>query len=110
MTSTVLNVIVALASVLLLIIGLGLALRRFAPAAGPNGALLQVHASLALGGRERLLLVQAGPDYLLLGVSPGRVQTLHTLPPEAIGELLQANPRQRGSAFAAILQNMAGRA
>ncbi|MFT5446394.1 MAG: flagellar protein FliO/FliZ [Gammaproteobacteria bacterium] len=35
---------------------------------------LRVRASLALGGKERLVLVQVHDETLVLGVSPGRVQ------------------------------------
>ena len=109
MTATLLNILVALGLVLLLIIGLGFAVRRYSPAVGRTTALLRVHASLGLGGRERVVLVQAGADYLLLGVSPGRVQTLHQLDRAHTAELLQAQPEHNGAVFAAILQNMAGK-
>lgn len=111
MTATILNILVALALVLLLIVGLGILARRLSPTLGRPGALLRVHASLGLGGRERVLLVQAGEDYLLLGVSPGRVQTLHQLERAATAELLQSqgNGHGHGAAFASILQNLAGK-
>lgn len=109
MTATLLNILFALGLVLLLIVGLGFAARRFAPTLGRASTLLRVHASLGLGGRERVVLVQAGDDYLLLGVSPGRVQALHQLDSAQTAELLQAQPERGGAAFAAILQNMAGK-
>lgn len=109
MTTTILNITLALALVLTLIVGLGLLARRYAPALGRPSGLLRVHASLSLGGRERMLLVQAGNDYLLLGVSPGRVTTLHQLDGVVIEAALQAGPERSGAAFAAILQNLAGK-
>ena len=36
----------------------------------------QVLAALSLGARERVVLVQVGDKQLVLGVAPGRVQTL----------------------------------
>lgn len=109
MTATLLDIALALGLVLLLIVGLGHAARRLAPGLGRSSALLRVHASLGLGGRERLVLVQAGADYLLLGVSPGRVQALHQLDSAMIQQLLQEQPGRNGAAFAAILQHMAGK-
>lgn len=109
MTTTILNIVVALALVLTLIVGLGLLARRFAPTLGRPSGLLRVHASMALGGRERMLLVQAGNDYLLLGVSPGSVRTLHQLDAASIEVALQAGPERSGAAFASILQNLAGK-
>jgi flagellar protein FliO/FliZ len=39
----------------------------------------RVLAALSLGARERVVLLQAGDKQLVLGVSPGRVQTLCVL-------------------------------
>lgn len=44
---------------------------------GPGN--MRVIAGLSLGARERAVLVQVGDKQLLLGVAPGRVQTLHVL-------------------------------
>ena len=46
----------------------------------PQGAgALRVIAGLSLGARERAVLIQVGDKQILLGVAPGRVQTLHVL-------------------------------
>lgn len=46
----------------------------------PQGAgALRVIAGLSVGSRERAVLVQVGDKQLLLGVAPGRVQTLYVL-------------------------------
>jgi flagellar protein FliO/FliZ len=42
---------------------------------------MRVRGSLPLGGKERLLLVEAEGERLLLGVSPGGVQLVHRLSP-----------------------------
>lgn len=39
----------------------------------------RVLGAISLGSRERMLLVQVGDTQLLVGVAPGRVQTLHVL-------------------------------
>ncbi|MFC1774266.1 flagellar biosynthetic protein FliO [Pseudomonadota bacterium] len=49
---------------------------RFQMAAGGG---LRVLGGLSMGSRERVVLIQAGETQLLLGVAPGRVQTLHVL-------------------------------
>lgn len=43
-----------------------------------HGAL-QVVTDIAVGTKERVVLVQVGKQQLLLGVAPGRVNTLHVL-------------------------------
>lgn len=74
---TWMQTLASLALVVALIFALSWLLRRAAGLRGPRHAALQVRAALAVGQRERVLWVQAGNTHLLLGVSPGRVQTLH---------------------------------
>ncbi|CAA9890990.1 Flagellar protein [Candidatus Methylobacter favarea] len=45
-----------------------------------NGAeKLRIVGGLSLGMREKVILLQAGKKQLILGVTPGRIQTLHIL-------------------------------
>lgn len=50
---------------------------RGGAAAGPGS--LQVMAQVALGARERAILLRVGRQQLLIGVAPGSVRTLHVL-------------------------------
>ncbi len=43
-----------------------------------NG-LLRIVAGLAVGTKDRIVLVQVGEEQILLGLSPGRIEKLHTL-------------------------------
>ena len=69
----------ALLLVLALIVGLGWLLKRmpgsgFRPAAG-----LKLVASLQVGAKERVVVVEVGGQQLLLGVSAGGISALHQL-------------------------------
>ncbi len=44
-----------------------------------NSPLLRVIASVHVGPRERVVIVEAGQSWLVLGVAPGRVNAIHTL-------------------------------
>ena len=44
-----------------------------------SGGALQIVTEIAVGTKERVVLVQVGNQQLLLGVAPGRVNTLHVL-------------------------------
>jgi flagellar protein FliO/FliZ len=48
---------------------------------------LKVIGGLSMGSRERVVLLQVGEEQLLLGISPGRINTLHVLdtPLEVVG-------------------------
>jgi len=52
---------------------------------GAAGAL-QIQGGLQVGAKERVLMIRAGDTHLLIGVAPGRVQTLHVFdqPPSGI--------------------------
>ena len=41
--------------------------------------LLKIVAGLPLGTRDRIIVLQVGEEQLLLGLSPGRIENLHTL-------------------------------
>ena len=63
-----------------LILGLGwLAKRMPGMKRGANAAQLKVVASVALGPRERAVVLDVGGQQLLVGVGQGGVRTLHTL-------------------------------
>ncbi|MDH5802647.1 MAG: flagellar biosynthetic protein FliO [Gammaproteobacteria bacterium] len=68
-----------LVAVLLLIGAAAWFARRFGNFHSTAGGDLRVVAGLALGARERLLVVQVADEQLLLGVAPGRVSKLHVL-------------------------------
>jgi flagellar protein FliO/FliZ len=65
--------------ILLLIFGLSWLVRRFGRLPMASKADLSILGGVSLGPRERAVLLQVGGTKLLVGVAPGRVQTLHVL-------------------------------
>ena len=43
-------------------------------------SLLKVISGVAVGQRERIVLVEVNDTWLVVGVAPGQVRTLHTMP------------------------------
>lgn len=85
----------ALALVVLLIFGLAVAAQRLRLGRGASGRHLKVVDALALGARERLLLVDVAGERVLLGVAGGRIERLHVLAgagdfPAALGTAIEA--------------------
>ncbi len=74
------QVLGALVLVLVLIFGLATATQRLRLGRGANGRHLRIVDALALGERERLLLVDVAGERVLLGVAAGRIERLHVLP------------------------------
>lgn len=67
----------ALLLVVALILGLGKLVKRVQNTRIGQGPTLNIKGGIQVGGKERVVWIQAGDTHLLLGVSPGRVQTLH---------------------------------
>ncbi len=82
-----------LALVIVLILVSAWTLRRLNQFSAAHGNRLRILGGLSVGTRERVVLLQVGERQLLLGVAPGRVETLHVLQP---GELLGAESHQPG--------------
>lgn len=77
----VLQTLLALGAVLAALWGLAQLLRRVGQPRGlPNGANLRVLGAASVGPRERVVLVELGSTWLVVGVAPGNVRALHTLP------------------------------
>ena len=58
-------------------------------ASGP----IEIVADVSLGAKERAVLVQVGGKQLLLGVAPGRVNTLHVLDEPVVIDRLRASEK-----------------
>jgi flagellar protein FliO/FliZ len=76
---SVVQLTLSLAAVVAAIFGLGWVLRRMHGLPGSTHRALRIVATLPVGTRERLAVVQVGEAQILIGLSPGRIQTLHVL-------------------------------
>jgi flagellar protein FliO/FliZ len=77
---SLLQVFLGLAAVLALIAGTAWVAKRFGVMRGGNSGVLQVVSSTAVGTRERVVVVEVGESWLVVGVAPGSVNALMTLP------------------------------
>ncbi len=75
-TGVVLEMVAVLIAVIILILGLGWLIKRVGnfPTAGKG--MVKILGGVSLGPRERAVVLEAGNRRLLVGVAPGRVQTL----------------------------------
>jgi len=77
---SILQVVAGLAAVLAMVWAIAWLLKRFSPVHGSRSGLVRVIGGAALGQRERIVVVEVGGTWLLVGVAPGQVRTLHTMP------------------------------
>ena len=82
-----------LAIVLALVIGSLWVLKKLVNQRGEGAGLLRVVAGTAVGTRERVVIVEVGSTWLVLGVAPGRVSALAEVPRQATS----AQPANQGS-------------
>jgi flagellar protein FliO/FliZ len=77
---SLLQTIAALCLVLGLLAVLAWFLKRYGPKAAGGSAQLRIVGALNLGGRERIIVVEVGDQWIVVGASPGRVNALATMP------------------------------
>ena len=96
---------------LILIVGLLAATawmaRKVSGGKGFGQAGLKVIGGVALGPRERIVLVEVGDDWLVIGIVPGQIRTLHRLAKGSLPE--GALPAGADKPFAQWLQGIAQR-
>ena len=96
---------------LCLIVGLLAAATWFArKASGGKGfgqGGMKVVGGVALGPRERLILIEVGKECLVVGIVPGQIRTLHRLPKDDIAVNPENAPEMRS--FAQWLQGISER-
>lgn len=79
-TAGLLQVVVALGLVLAAIAAFAWFLRRLTPGAMSTRGWLRVVGGAMVGPKERVVLIEVGDTWLLLGVAASSVTVLHTLP------------------------------
>ncbi len=65
--------------VVLVIVALAWLVKKLNLAQQSGQGLIRVVAGLSLGTRDRIVLLQVGEEQILVGLSPGRIEKLHTL-------------------------------
>lgn len=78
-TESVMQMIFSLLLVLAAIVAVSWLFKRMNLAQQGTGNLLKVIGSVAIGQRERAVLIEINDTWLVVGVGPGQIRTLHTL-------------------------------
>src|SRR5512139_555508 len=100
---SLLQVFIGLVAVLLLIAATAWVAKRFGITRGGSANVLQVISSASVGARGRVVVVEVGESWLVVGVAPGSVNALMTLPR---GEIQSPAARPLNASFAAGLQHL----
>lgn len=79
-TGSLLQMLLGLAVVLGLVLACAWIMKRLQTRAGGSAGIVRVVAGAAVGPRERVVLLEVAGNWLVIGVAPGRVSALHTMP------------------------------
>lgn len=101
-----LQMLFGLAMVVAVIGGIAWAAKKYAKPVLGSSPLLKTVASAHLGPRERVVVVEIGEEWLVLGITAQQITALHHLPRR---ELPAEPPTARGIDFQSLLARTIGR-
>lgn len=97
---SLLQTIFALCVVLGLLALFAWAMKRYGPKAAGGSAHIRMVGGLNLGGRERIIVVEVGDQWIVVGASPGRVNALATMPKQGdapVPATAELHPHQKNA-------------
>ncbi|MCW8935438.1 MAG: flagellar biosynthetic protein FliO [Gammaproteobacteria bacterium] len=86
-----LNMAMGLVVVIALILGLAWVLKKYGRLPNNNQVDMKVLGGLSLGTREKAILIEIENKRLLVGVTPGHIQTLYVLDDNAVGSVAEGS-------------------
>lgn len=112
-SGSIVQIIFSLLLVLAAIVLVAWLLKRMNAVRQGSGNLLKILGGVAIGQRERIVLVEVNDAWLVVGVGPGQIRTLHTLQkpdviePNAVGASQSADkPRNFSDVLSSALGSL----
>jgi len=103
------QILVALFSVVLIIFALSIVLKKFNIFPGTSSGAIRVIAGISLGSKDRLLLIQIGDEQILLSAGPGNINKIHKLTTPVEANLKSSSEKARGNSFSSLLRSVSSR-
>lgn len=100
---------IGLMVILALIAGAAWLAKRFGNFKIAAQGQMKVVAGLSLGAKERVVLLELGDEQLLLGVAPGRIQTLHILDKPLLSNGTKPSAKSFSDKLGAAMSSAMGR-
>ncbi|WP_371324744.1 flagellar biosynthetic protein FliO [Dechloromonas sp. ZY10] len=99
----------ALAFIVILLLGAAWLARKITGGKGFGQGGVKIIGGVALGPRERVVLIEAGDTWLVIGIVPGQIRTLHRMPRGTSGTTGEDAPPVAPAAFADWLKTITER-
>jgi flagellar protein FliO/FliZ len=97
MGGSLLQLVLGLVGVIALMVGSLWLLKKLTAQRGEAAGLMRVVAGTSVGTRERVVIVEVGSTWLVLGVAPGRISALAEVPRQSISPPTPAESPAPGS-------------
>jgi flagellar protein FliO/FliZ len=91
--------------VLVLMAGSAWLLKRFGLAKAASGSTIKIVGGVSVGNRERVLVLEVADQWIVVGVAPGRVSSIATLPRQEQETLVTTSNGPAANNFAAWLKH-----
>jgi flagellar protein FliO/FliZ len=78
-SSYLIKLTVGLLIVLAVVFFLAWAVKKMQLVQSSNNGIIKIVSAISVGQRERIALIQVGEEQLLIGLTPGRIDKLHTM-------------------------------
>ncbi|KAF1047572.1 MAG: Flagellar protein FliO [Herbaspirillum frisingense] len=102
-SGSVFTMLLGLVAVLALMAGIAWLFKRFGIAQNLSGnAAAKVVGGVSVGTRERVMVIEVGEQWIVVGVAPGRVNALATMPRQELAT--QHDAKANAPAFASWLK------
>lgn len=98
-TGSLLQVLMGLIVVLGLMAAAAWLLRRFNASKGMTGAHIKILGGVSIGTRERVVLIEVADQWIVVGVAPGQVNALTTMPKQQADTPIDTPPAKNFSAW-----------
>uniref|UniRef100_E6QR69 Putative flagellar biosynthesis protein, FliO n=1 Tax=mine drainage metagenome TaxID=410659 RepID=E6QR69_9ZZZZ len=95
---SLLQVALSLLVILVLIMGTAWLAKRYLSTHTSTNTAIKMISGLNVGGRERVLLLEVGEQWVVIGVAPGHISTLITMPRQPVATHHPNEMRQTFSA------------
>lgn len=82
----------ALALIVGLLLGTAWLARKVSGGKGFGQGGMRIIGGVALGPRERIVLIEVGENWLVIGIVPGQIRTLHRMPKGEMPQSLSIGP------------------
>jgi flagellar protein FliO/FliZ len=86
------QVLLGLIFVLALMGAAAWSLKKFGVAKLAGNAAVKIIGGVSVGSRERVMLIEVGEQWIVIGVAPGQVTALSTMPKQAIASTMDTPP------------------